>query len=339
MKFLVTGGAGFIGSNFIGYILKNYTDDNVVCLDKLTYAGNYDNIAAFCSNKKFTFIQEDICNREAVFKLLKKYPVDCIVNFAAESHVDRSLQTPDIFLKTNIVGTSTLLDATNEFGIKRFHQISTDEVYGDLPLDRPDLQFDESWRLKPSSPYSVSKASADMLVMAYHRTFGMPVTISRCSNNYGPYQFPEKLIPLMICRARDGLPLPVYGDGKNVRDWIHVYDHCRAVDRIIRHGRAGEIYNVGGGNELSNLELVHLLLKMMGKDNSLITFVTDRKGHDRRYAVCSEKIKQELGWQPKIDFAQGISDTVSWYQKNAGWIDRIQSGEYRKAVYDKEYIV
>lgn len=339
MKFLVTGGAGFIGSNFIGYILKNYTDDSVVCLDKLTYAGNYDNIAAFCGHKNFAFVQEDICNRKAVFELLKKYPVDCIVNFAAESHVDRSLKTPDIFLKTNIIGTSVLLDAANAFGIKRFHQISTDEVYGDLPLDRPELQFDESWSLKPSSPYSVSKASADMLVMAYHRTFGTPVTISRCSNNYGPYQFPEKLIPLMICKARDGLPLPVYGDGKNVRDWIHVSDHCRAVDRIIRCGRDGEIYNVGGGNETSNLELVKLLLRLMGKDKSLITFVTDRKGHDRRYAVCTDKIKRELGWQPKIDFIQGIAETVLWYRENTEWTDRIQSGEYRKAVYDKEYIV
>ena len=225
MRFLVTGGAGFIGSNFISYILKNYTDDSVVCMDKLTYAGNYDNIAAFCGNKNFLFIQEDICNREAVFRLLKKHPADCIVNFAAESHVDRSLKAPDIFLKTNTIGTSVLLDAANEFGIKRFHQISTDEVYGDLPLDRPELQFDEAWSLKPSSPYSVSKASADLLVLSYYRTFGTPVTISRCSNNYGPYQFPEKLIPLMICKAQDGLPLPVYGDGKNVRDWIHVYDH------------------------------------------------------------------------------------------------------------------
>ena len=339
MKFLVTGGAGFIGSNFISYILKNYTDDSVVCMDKLTYAGNYDNIAAFCGNKNFLFIQEDICNREAVFRLLKKHPADCIVNFAAESHVDRSLKTPDIFLKTNIIGTSVLLDAANEFGIKRFHQISTDEVYGDLPLDRPELQFDEAWSLKPSSPYSVSKASADLLVLAYYRTFGTPVTISRCSNNYGPYQFPEKLIPLMICKAQDGLPLPVYGDGKNVRDWIHVYDHCRAVDRIIRRGRVGEVYNVGGGNELSNLELVKLLLKLMGKDKSLISFVADRKGHDRRYAICSEKIRKELGWQPKSGFKQGIAETVQWYRENTEWIDRIQSGEYRKAFYDKEYIV
>lgn len=339
MRFLVTGGAGFIGSNFISYILKKYTDDSVVCMDKLTYAGNYDNIAAFCGSKNFFFIQEDICNREAVFRLLKKYPADCIVNFAAESHVDRSLKTPDIFLKTNIIGTSVLLDAANEFGIKRFHQISTDEVYGDLPLDRPELQFDEAWSLKPSSPYSVSKASADLLVLSYYRTFGTPVTISRCSNNYGPYQFPEKLIPLMICKAQDGLPLPVYGDGKNVRDWIHVHDHCRAVDSIIRRGRAGEVYNVGGGNEVSNLELVKLLLKLMGKDKDLITFVADRKGHDRRYAVCSEKIRQELGWQPKIDFKQGIAETVLWYRENTGWIDRIQSGEYKKAVYDKKYII
>lgn len=339
MKFLITGGAGFIGSNFIGYLLHNYPEDEIVCLDKLTYAGNFDNIAKFMENPHFVFEKADICDYDRIFELVSSYKIEYIVNFAAESHVDRSIKNPDIFLKTNFVGTGVLLDAARKFGIKRFHQISTDEVYGDLPLDRPDLLFCEDWALKPSSPYSASKASADLLVMSYGRTFGVPVTISRCSNNYGPNQFPEKLIPLMICKARDGLPLPVYGDGKNVRDWIHVNDHCSAVDRIIRSGRDGEIYNVGGGNEISNLELVKLLLKMMGKDRSLITFVPDRKGHDRRYAVCSEKIKHELGWQPKIDFEQGIAETVLWYRENTGWTDRIQSGEYRKAFYNKEYIV
>lgn len=330
MRIFVTGGAGFIGSNFIRYILDTYTEDEVVCLDKLTYAGNYDNLIGLKKDKRFRFERVDICDRNRVVELVRSCKPDCIVNFAAESHVDRSLETPDVFLQTNITGTGVLLDTVNEFGIKRFHQVSTDEVYGDLPLDRPDLRFDEAWSLKPSSPYSASKASADMLVMAYYRTFKTPVSISRCSNNYGPYQFPEKLIPRMLCNARDNKPLPVYGDGKNVRDWIHVSDHCRAVDMIIRSGRLGEIYNVGGNNEYSNVELIKLLLRLMEKDAGLITFVPDRKGHDRRYAICSDKIKKELGWQPKIDFAQGIADTVKWYLDNPKWIERIFSGEYKK---------
>lgn len=330
MRIFVTGGAGFIGSNFIRYILDTYTEDEVVCLDKLTYAGNYDNLIGLKKDKRFKFERADICDRKRVTEIVRRCKPDCIVNFAAESHVDRSLETPGVFLQTNVTGTGVLLDTVNEFGIKRFHQVSTDEVYGDLPLDRPDLRFDEAWGLKPSSPYSASKASADMLVMAYHRTFKTPVTISRCSNNYGPYQFPEKLIPRMLCNARDNKPLPVYGDGKNVRDWIHVSDQCRAVDMIIRSGRLGEIYNVGGNNEYSNLELIKLLLRLMEKDAGLITFVPDRKGHDRRYAICSDKIKKELGWQPKIDFVQGIADTVKWYLDNPKWIERIFSGEYKK---------
>lgn len=330
MRIFVTGGAGFIGSNFIRYILDTYNEDEVVCLDKLTYAGNYDNLIGLKKDKRFKFERADICDRKRVTEIVRRYKPDCIVNFAAESHVDRSLETPGVFLQTNVTGTGVLLDTVNEFGIKRFHQVSTDEVYGDLPLDRPDLRFDEAWGLKPSSPYSASKASADMLVMAYHRTFKTPVTISRCSNNYGPYQFPEKLIPRMLCNARDNKPLPVYGDGKNVRDWIHVSDHCRAVDMIIRSGGLGEIYNVGGNNEYSNVELINLLLRLMKKDAGLITFVPDRKGHDRRYAICSDKIKKELGWQPKIDFVQGIADTVKWYLDNPKWIERIFSGEYKK---------
>ena len=329
MRLFITGGAGFIGSNFIRYILGTYAKDEVICLDKLTYAGNYDNLIEFEKDKRFKFERADICDRKRVTEIVRRCKPDCIVNFAAESHVDRSLETPGVFLQTNVTGTGVLLDTVNEFGIKRFHQVSTDEVYGDLPLDRPDLRFDEAWGLKPSSPYSASKASADMLVMAYYRTFGTPVTISRCSNNYGPYQFPEKLIPRMFCNARDNKPLPLYGDGKNVRDWIHVDDHCRAVDTIIRGGRLGEIYNVGGNNEYSNLELIKLLLRRMGKEESLITFVPDRKGHDRRYAVCSEKIKRELGWQPKIDFVQGIADTVKWYLNHSKWLERIFSGEYK----------
>ena len=328
MRFLITGGAGFIGSNFIGHILRNHPNDTVICLDKLTYAGNFGNLSAYRGDERFLFIQEDICSRNAVFEVLKSNPVDCIVNFAAETHVDRSIENAVPFLETNVLGTGVLLDAVNEFGIQRFHQISTDEVYGDLPADMPELRFQETQPLKPSSPYSASKASADLLALSYYRTFGTPVTISRCSNNYGPCQFPEKLIPLMICNASSDKKLPVYGDGKNVRDWIHVSDHCRAVDRIIRDGRPGEIYNVGANHEVSNLELVKMLLRLLGKEEKLITFVPDRKGHDRRYAVNTAKIEKELNWYPEVEFCRGMEDTVRWYRDNPDWLGNMQSAKY-----------
>lgn len=329
MNFLITGGAGFIGTNFIRYILSRYPDDKIVCIDKLTYAGNYDNLKELEGNDRFSFARMDICDRCAIFDLFSKNTFDYVVNFAAESHVDRSIEDPNIFLQTNIIGTSVLLDAVNQFGVKRFHQVSTDEVYGDLPLDRPDLLFCEDWKLKPSSPYSSSKASADLIVLAYSRTYGTPVTISRCSNNYGPYQFPEKLIPIMIKNALEDMPLPVYGDGKNVRDWLYVEDHCSAVDLIVRSGTCGEIYNIGGNNEVANLDIVRLILKKFSKPESLITFVPDRKGHDRRYGICSEKVKRALGWEPRTDFSSGMDRTIAWYQENPLWLERIANGAYR----------
>lgn len=330
MIHLITGGAGFIGSNYIRYIFAKYPKDKIICIDKLTYAGNYDNVSEFESDNRFYFERADICDRDAIYKTVKQYAPDCIINFAAESHVDRSIENPELFLKTNIFGTSVLLDAVNNFGIKRFHQISTDEVYGDLPIDRPELKFDESSPIKPSSPYSSSKAAADMLCLAYYRTFGTPVTVSRCSNNYGPYQFPEKLIPLMICNARDNKPLPVYGDGKNVRDWIYVCDHCCAVDAIVRSGKIGEIYNIGGDSEKSNIEVVNTILDSLLKPDSLITYVKDRPGHDRRYAINAEKLKDELGWKPDTDFSEGIKQTIKWYCDNTEWVKKIQTGEYKK---------
>ncbi len=330
MIHLITGGAGFIGTNYIRHILESYPDDRIVCADKLTYAGNYDNISEFLSESRFDFEQADICDRDAVYTIVQKYSPDCIVNFAAESHVDRSVKNPEVFLKTNIHGTSVLLDAVNNFGIKRFHQISTDEVYGDLPLERTDLKFDEKSPIKPSSPYSSSKAAADMLCMAYYRTYGTPITISRCSNNLGPYQFPEKLIPLTIGKALKNEPLPIYGDGKNVRDWLYVKDHCRAVDLIARNGKIGEIYNVGGNCERSNIEVVRTILGILGKPDSLITYVKDRPGHDRRYAINSEKLQKELGWKPETNFSEGIQKTIKWYCDNPEWVERIQTGEYRK---------
>lgn len=330
MIHLITGGAGFIGSNYIRYIFAKYPKDKIICIDKLTYAGNYDNVSEFESDNRFYFERADICDRDAIYKTVKQYAPDCIINFAAESHVDRSIENPELFLKTNIFGTSVLLDAVNNFGIKRFHQISTDEVYGDLPIDRPELKFDESSPIKPSSPYSSSKAAADMLCLAYYRTFGTPVTVSRCSNNYGPYQFPEKLIPLMICNARDNKPLPVYGDGKNVRDWIYVCDHCCAVDAIVRSGKIGEIYNIGGDSEKSNIEVVNTILDSLLKPDSLITYVKDRPGHDRRYAINAEKLKDELGWKPDTDFSEGIKQTIKWYCDNTEWVKKIQTGKYKK---------
>lgn len=313
MKLLITGAAGFIGSHFVDYVLDHHPEDTVIGLDKLTYAGNLDNLAGRLQDRRFRFFRADICDREAVFPLLERESVDCIVNFAAESHVDRSLQDPGVFLRTNVLGVGVLLDGTAQFGVSRFHQVSTDEVYGDLPLDRPELKFDEGSPLRPSSPYSASKAAADLLALSYFRSFGTPVTITRSSNNYGPRQYPEKLIPRMIRRARAGRPLPVYGDGRNVRDWIHVLDHCAAVDLVIRKGRVGEVYNVGGGNERSNLDLIRLLLSLMGKDEALISFIADRKGHDRRYAVSTEKISTQLGWRPAVKFNSGIRETIRWY--------------------------
>lgn len=336
MKILVTGGAGFIGSNFIFHELKTHPDDSIICIDKLTYAGNLSTLKNVMQEPNFRFIRMDICDRDGIFKLFSEEKPDIVVNFAAESHVDRSISDPGIFLQTNIIGTATLMDAAREFGIQRYHQVSTDEVYGDLPLDRPDLFFTEETPIHTSSPYSSSKASADLLVLAYYRTYGLPVSISRCSNNYGPYHFPEKLIPLMIINALHDKPLPVYGDGLNVRDWLYVTDHCRAIDLIIRKGRVGEVYNVGGHNEMANIEIVKLICKELRKPESLITYVTDRKGHDLRYAIDPTKIHTELGWLPETRFSEGIKKTIAWYLENRGWWEEIVSGEY-KNYYERMY--
>ena len=329
MTILVTGGAGFIGSNFIFYLLKKYPANRIVCLDKLTYAGNLSTLSCVLEERNFRFVRLDICDREGVFRLFEEERPDIVVNFAAESHVDRSILDPGIFLQTNILGTATLMDACRKFGIRRFHQVSTDEVYGDLPLTRPDLFFTEETPLHTSSPYSASKASADLLVLAYHRTYSLPVTISRCSNNYGPYQFPEKLIPLMIINALHEKPLPVYGTGENVRDWLYVEDHCKAIDLILHKGREGEVYNVGGHNERKNIDIVRLICKALGKSESLITYVADRKGHDLRYAIDPTKIHNELGWLPETKFEDGIQKTIQWYLNNKSWWQEIVSGEYR----------
>ncbi len=336
MKFLVTGGAGFIGSNFLHYEVNKYPEDNFICLDALTYAGNYNNIKDLEEKSNFKFVKGDITDRNFIYDLFAKEQFDIVINFAAESHVDNSIKNPSIFLTTNIIGTSILMDACREYGIKRYHQVSTDEVYGDLPLDRPDLLFTESTPLHTSSPYSSSKASADLLVMAYARTYGLPVTISRCSNNYGPYQFPEKLIPVVISKALKNEKIPVYGTGENVRDWIHVIDHNIGVDLIVRKGQAGEVYNLGGHSERTNLEVVKTILKQMGKSEELITFVSDRKGHDLRYAIDSTKAEKELGWSRTYTFEDGIKETVDWYLKNQDWIDNILSGEYQNAYKESE---
>ncbi|MBQ6401028.1 MAG: dTDP-glucose 4,6-dehydratase [Firmicutes bacterium] len=336
MKILVTGGAGFIGANFVFYMLEEHPEDEIVCLDALTYAGNLETLEPAMDNPRFRFVKGDVADRKAVFPLFEEEGFDVVVNFAAESHVDRSIEDPGIFLKTNILGTQVLMDASREYGVKRFHQVGTDEVYGDLPLDRPDLFFTEDMPVTASSPYSASKASADLLVMAYHRTFGLPVTISRCSNNYGPYQFPEKLIPLMIANALADKPLPVYGTGENVRDWLYVEDHCRAIDMILRGGREGEVYNIGGHNERNNLEVVKTILAQLGKPESLITFVGDRKGHDLRYAIDPTKIHEELGWLPTTTFDDGIRQTIDWYLNNEPWWKNIISGEYQQ-YYEKMY--
>lgn len=336
MKIIVTGGAGFIGGNFVHYMLKKYNDYKIICLDKLTYAGNLETLAPVMENKNFKFVKGDIADREFVYNLFEEEKPDIIVNFAAESHVDRSIEDPGIFLQTNVIGTGVLLDACKKYGIKRYHQVSTDEVYGDLPLDRPDLFFTESTPLHTSSPYSASKASADLLVQAYHRTFKLPITISRCSNNYGPYHFPEKLIPLMIANALNNKQLPVYGKGENVRDWLYVEDHCRAIDMIIHNGRVGEVYNIGGHNERTNLEVVKTIIKELGKSEDLIKYVTDRPGHDMRYAIDPTKIKEELGWEPETLFDEGIKKTIKWYLDNKEWWTNIINGEYQN-YYKKMY--
>lgn len=342
MNIIVTGGAGFIGSNFIFHMLAKYPEYRIICLDKLTYAGNLSTLKSVMDNPNFRFVKADICDKEAVDKLFEEEHPDIVVNFAAESHVDRSIENPQIFLETNIIGTSVLMNACRKWGITRYHQVSTDEVYGDLPLDRPDLFFTETTPIHTSSPYSSSKAGADLLVLAYHRTYGLPVTISRCSNNYGPYHFPEKLIPLMIANCLNDKPLPVYGEGLNVRDWLYVEDHCKAIDLIIHKGRVGEVYNIGGHNEMKNIDIVHLIceeldrLGMTKNAKRLITHVTDRKGHDMRYAIDPTKIHGELGWLPETKFADGIKKTIKWYLENKEWWEEIISGEYQN-YYEKMY--
>ena len=331
MKFLVTGGAGFIGSKFLHYMTNKYPEDYFVCLDALTYAGNYENIKELENKNNYKFVKGDIKDIELVDKLFATEKFDYVVHFAAESHVDNSIKNPNLFAETNIIGTMVLLNAAKKYGVKRYHQVSTDEVYGDLPLDRPDLLFTENTPIHTSSPYSASKAGADLQVLAYARTFGLPVTISRCSNNYGAYQFPEKLIPVVISKALNNEPIPVYGKGENVRDWIHVHDHNVGVDMIVRYGHNGEIYNLGGHAERTNLEVVKTILKQLGKPESLITFVTDRPGHDRRYAIDSTKVEKELGWDRTYTFEEGIKETIDWYVNNQKWIEDIKTGKYRES--------
>ena len=334
MKYLITGGAGFIASNYLQYVVDKYPEDEFVCLDALTYAGNYNNIKMLEGKPNYKFVHGDITDKELVDKLFADEKFDVVINFAAESHVDNSIKNPSVFLTTNIIGTQVLMDASLKYGIKRYHQVSTDEVYGDLPLDRPDLLFTEETPIHTSSPYSSSKAAADLLVGAYYRTFGLPATISRCSNNYGPYQFPEKLIPLMVSKALKGEKLPVYGTGENVRDWIHVHDHNVGVDLIVRKGKVGEVYNLGGHSERTNLTIVKTILKQLGKSEDLITFVEDRKGHDLRYAIDSSKAERELGWDRTYTFEEGIKETIDWYVNNQDWIENILSGEYKEAYKD-----
>ena len=336
MKVCVTGGAGFIGGNFVHHMVRKYPEYEILNLDLLTYAGNLETLKPVEKEPNYRFVRGDIADRDFIMDLFARERFDIVVNFAAESHVDRSIEDPGVFVRTNVLGTQVLLDASREYGVKRFHQVSTDEVYGDLPLDRPDLFFREDTPLHTSSPYSSSKASADLFVMAYHRTFGLPVTISRCSNNYGPYQFPEKLIPLILSRALADEKLPVYGKGENVRDWLHVADHCEAIDLILHRGREGEIYNIGGHNERTHLEVVKTILKVLDKPESLISFVTDRPGHDLRYAIDPAKIEGELGWKPTYNFDTGIRQTVQWYLDNRDWWENIINGEYA-GYYEKMY--
>lgn len=323
MKLLVTGGAGFMGSNFIYYMLDKYPDYELVCLDLLTYAGHKSTIKDLFNHPNFTFVHGDIRDRELVDQLFAEGNFDTAVNFAAESHVDNSIEDPAAFLETNILGTQIVMDAARKYNLQRFHQVSTDEVYGELPLDRPELKFTEESPIKTSSPYSASKASADLLAAAYHRTYELPLSISRSSNNYGPYQLPEKLIPLMIVKALNNEKMPVYGTGENIRDWLYVDDHSRALDLIIHQGRVGEVYNIGGSSEKSNIEVVKMILKELNKAESLITFVEDRPGHDLRYAVDYGKIAGEIGWQPEVDFKSGIKRTIKWYLDNKSWWQEI----------------
>ncbi|MCL2110697.1 MAG: dTDP-glucose 4,6-dehydratase [Clostridiales bacterium] len=336
MKILVTGAAGFIGANHVYYVLGKHKDDEIVGLDSLTYAGNLETLDAALKDPRFRFVKGDITDRAEVEALFEQEKFDIVINFAAESHVDRSIEDPGVFLRTNILGTQVLMDASRKFGVPRYHQVSTDEVYGDLPLDKPDLLFTEQTPIHTSSPYSASKAAADLLVQAYIRTFKLPATISRCSNNYGPYQFPEKLIPLMIANSLADKPLPVYGEGINVRDWLYVDDHCKAVDIISRSDKVGEVYNIGGHNEMRNIDIVKLILGYLGKPESLITYVTDRKGHDMRYAIDPAKITADLGWAPETMFADGIKLTIDWYLENKSWWERIVSGEYQE-YYEEMY--
>lgn len=336
MNIIVTGGAGFIGSNYIFYMLETHPEYRIICVDKLTYAGNLSTLKSFMDNPGFRFVKLDICDRVGVYKLFEEEHPDIVVNFAAESHVDRSIENPSAFLQTNIIGAGVLMDACRKYGVARYHQVSTDEVYGDLLLDRPGLFFTETAPLRTSSPYSASKAGADLLALAYHRTFDLPVTISRCSNNYGPYQFPEKLIPLMIVNCLRDKPLPVYGTGLNVRDWLYVRDHCKAIDLIIHKGRVGEVYNIGAHNEIRNIDIVKLICKELGKPESRIIFVTGRKGHDMRYAIDPTKIHNELGWLPETKFEVGIKKTIKWYLEHRDWWEEIVSGEYQK-YYEKMY--
>ncbi|MDR9857984.1 dTDP-glucose 4,6-dehydratase [Paenibacillus sp. VCA1] len=332
MKLLVTGGAGFIGSNFVLYMLQQYPDYKIINLDSLTYAGNLENLKSIENHPNYTFTKTDITDAKAIDALFQQ-GIDVVVNFAAESHVDRSILDPEVFVKTNVLGTQVLLDAAKKYGVTKFVQVSTDEVYG--TLGETGL-FTEETPLTPNSPYSASKAGGDLLVRAYHETFGLPVNITRCSNNYGPYQFPEKLIPLMISRALNDQALPIYGDGLNIRDWLYVEDHCSAIDLVIQKGRVGEVYNIGGNNERTNLHIVKTILAELNKPESLITYVQDRPGHDRRYGIDPTKITQELGWKPKHNFETGIKETIQWYLNNKEWWTRIQSGEYQD-YYAKQY--
>ncbi|MCL2048523.1 MAG: dTDP-glucose 4,6-dehydratase [Defluviitaleaceae bacterium] len=337
MKILVTGGAGFIGGNYIHERLKNYPTNQVICVDALTYAGNLETLEPVMKNPNFCFELGDIADEARIKEIFEKHKPDIVINFAAESHVDRSIGNPGVFLKTNIIGTQVLLDASRAFGVSRYHQVSTDEVYGDLPLDRPDLFFTEETPIHTSSPYSASKAGADLLCLAYARTYKMPITISRCSNNYGPYHFPEKLIPLMVTNAMQDIPLPVYGKGENVRDWLYVIDHCHAIDLIIQNGRLGEVYNVGGHNERRNIDVVKTLLSQLGKPESLIKYVTDRPGHDLRYAIDPSKISRELGWLPKTSFDDGLRQTIDWYINNRGWWENVLSGKYKEMKIESRF--